>query len=193
MAVFQYGDLEYDIDDAKVARRNGDGTYGTLIDVTSINMARITFNAKTQDGRGDGGITAVASANESGSITIRNLGIPDGLLSTFYGMSSDEYGSGDSAYKILDMVAGYPFPYFGMVLRSFDNENAGSGALIEIPKIKIMSNFDWNLSYNEFVQPEMTGRVLPDGSLGSFVTGFQRFVRVYKFRTLPQITRIPVF
>lgn len=191
--VFTYGDALYDIDDAKVAAWNGDGTYGTLIDVPGISSARIEFVPKTQDGYGDGGLILTASAIQQANMTIRNFGIKADMIEALFGASSDEYSPGASAYTIVDMPVGVPLPYFGMVIRSFDNEIANAGALIFVPKIRVVGNFQWELSYNNFVQPELTGRALPDGNLPSNISvNVSRFVRVYKYKILPSISAMPI-
>lgn len=189
-SLFQYGDAQYDIDDCKVAIWNGDGTYGTPVDVPAINMFRISHQLKSQQGRGDGGLKLLAGAIEAANVTIRNFGIVAATLPIFFGASSDEYNPGADAYTVNDFAAGKVLPYFGAAIRSFDTEStAGGGALIFVPKIKVMSNFDWSYSYNEFIQPELTGFAVPDDNLPSNVAvSFGRYVRIKRYkRNLPQI------
>lgn len=199
MGIFSYGDVEYDIEDCKIARWNGDGTYGSLIDVPAIDMARIEFTMKQALGRGDGGLKLVASAIEAANITMRNFGIVATSLPVLFGASNDEYNPGADAYTINDMVAGQVLPYFGMAIRSFDNESVPGvghqpgGALIFVPKIKVTANFQWNFAYNTFIQPELTGFGLVDDNLPSNVgVSFGRFVRVKRYkRDLPLLSAFP--
>lgn len=198
MGIFGYGDVEYDIDDCKVARWNGDGTYGPLVDVPAIDMARIEFTLKQALGRGDGGLQLVAAGIEAANVTIRNFGIVAATLPILFGASNDEYNPGADAYTINDMVAGQVLPYFGMTIRSFDNESTPAaghqpgGAIIFLPKIKVTANFQWNFAYNTFIQPELTGFSLPDSNLPSNVNvSFSRFCRVKRYkRDLPQLSTI---
>ena len=38
--IFSFGGPQYDVDDVKIAVNNGDGTFGTLIDVPSVEKPR---------------------------------------------------------------------------------------------------------------------------------------------------------
>lgn len=193
-SVFNYGDVAYDIQDMKIAAWNGDGTYGTLIDVPAINRFNLEFVMKSQTGNGDSGRVLTAAAIEAANVSMRNFGIPALAVPILFGGSTNEYGTGSDLYSIQDLAAGQELPYFGALIRSIDPESAVTpghtkgGTLLFVPKIKVMSNFSWTFEYNTFIQPELTGSAQPDSNLASQVSGFDLFVRrkVYK-RDLPLI------
>lgn len=190
--IFDYGGNLYDIDDLKIARNLGDGTFGDLVDVPSIDMFRIEFVTKNQTGRGDGGITALASAIESCNITIRNLGIKRDQITYMFPADSYETGVEPDREEMTDIESGRPFPYFGAIARIFDGESDDAGALIFVPRIKIMQNITWNVEYNTFVAPEMTAMAVRDPVLLT-TSGRNRFVRAIFYESeLPAITAMPI-
>lgn len=191
--VFGYGEVSYDVDDTRVALWNGDGTYGTPVDLNGINEFRIEFVMKSQDGNGDGGLILTASSIISANITIRNFGIPSSAVPILFGGSNDEYAPGVDAYTILDIPVGAPMPYFGALVRAFDPESATGtgGSIFFVPKIRVVANFQWDISYNNFRQPELTGRALQDGNLQSNVSGRSRFVREKRYkRNMPLLSAV---
>lgn len=190
--IFDYGSVLYDIDDLKIARSNADGTYGTLIDVPSVDMFRIEWVLKAATGRGDGGETAQASAIESAQITMRNLSVKRDNMTAMYPADVYNYGTTPSQNSLMDIESGRPFPYFGAIARIFDGEDDQAGALIFVPRMKIMNNLTWNAEYNTFVTPEVTAKALRHPTLVN-ASGRSRFVRIRFYESgLPQITTMPI-
>lgn len=190
--VFAFGGNLYDINDMKVARNNNDGTYGTLVDVPSVDMCRIELVMKSAQARGDGGISALASSIESANVTMRNVGLSRDHWEALYPVDNYLTGSTPSQIERMFVKAGKANPYFGVIARIFDGESADSGVLLFIPRVKIMQNVQWQVEYNTFVTPEMTGMAVSETSLLD-PAGDPLFVYpVFYESALPQITVMPL-
>lgn len=163
--IFEYGGNAYDIDDLKVAVRNGDGTYGLKIDVPGVSMFRAEFQTKNQRANGDGGIVAIASAFEAANVTMRNVGISTAHWGILFPTLNYESGSTPNRVRRFYQQFNIPLPYFGVLARIFDGESRTAGMIIFIPRIKVMNNVQWSAEYNTFVTPEITGMGLADTTL----------------------------
>lgn len=179
----------YDVDDLKLAVNNGDGTFGTPIDAFGVSMFRIEYVARQADARGDGGIVATASAIETANITMRNVGIKGDQMALIY--PSDVYDY-DANHQMIDIDSGRLYPYFSAAVRVFDGESQDGGAIIFVPRLKIVGNVQWQVEDNQFIAPELTCRAVRDPILQSY-SGRRRFVRVHTYlASLPLITTFPV-
>lgn len=163
--IFEYAGNLYDIDDLKIAVNNNNGTFGTLIDVPAVDMFRMEFQTKNQRANGDGGIAALASAFEAVNVSMRNVGIKREHWAALFPTESYEYNSTPNRVEDFFINFGQPLAYFGAAARIFDGESATSGAIIFVPRIKIMNNVQWQAEYNTFVTPELTGFGIPETNL----------------------------
>lgn len=188
--IFEFGGNSYDIDDVRVFINHNNGTFGTKIDVPSINMFRIEFVMKNQRAQGDGGITALASAVESINVTMRNVGISRDHWAVMFPSSSYEYGTTPNREEDLFIEAGAPNPYFGALARIFDGESQSAGAIIFIPRIKVMNNVQWQAEYNTFVAPEITGMAVPETTLVNPSGRFRLFHAKFYESNLPLLANM---
>jgi len=185
MAIFDYGGNLYDIDDLRVFANNGNGTFGTKFDLVAINMFRMEFQSKNQRANGDGGIAALASAWEAVNVTMRNVSVKRDVWALFGAGSNYEYGVTPNRVTDQFIEFGQPLGYFGVLARIFDGESATSGAVIFIPKIKIMGNVQWQAEYNTFVTPEITAFGIPDTNLVNPSGRYRAFHAKYYESNLP--------
>lgn len=163
--IFDFGGNLYDIDDLNIFVNNNDGTFGPKVNVPAIDMFRMEFQTKNQRANGDGGIAALASAIEAVNVSMRNVGIQRDHWGILFNSSDYEYGTAPNRVEDFFIEFGAPLPYFGALARIFDGESATSGAIIFIPRIKIMNNVQWQAEYNTFVTPEISGFGIPETTL----------------------------
>lgn len=190
MPLFDFGGNLYDIDDSKIALNNGDGTFGPKIDVPSINEAQIEWATKNQTGRGDGVITALASAIESANVTITNLSIKRDNMVLMFPADLYSYGTTPNRVDNLLIEAGRPFPYFSLLLRCFDGENPNSGGIFWFPKIKVMQNVRWTVQYNQFIAPQIQAMAVQDTNIIS-PSGRYRFCHIKSYESnLPLLANV---
>lgn len=184
MPLFSFEGPQYDIDDVKIARNNGDGTFGTAVDVPSVDLYVANFRTKSAEGRGDGGITAVASQIEACEVTVRNLSIAMESLEVFLGISIQSSGVSPNRERSMH-ITNNRFPYFGIVGRAFAGES-DAGTMIFFPYVKIMQNFEWRMEYNVFTMPEVRALALRDPVLLG-EDGRRLLSHVKGYETMPEI------
>jgi len=179
----------YDVDDLKLAVNNGDGSFGAVLDAFGVSMFRIEWVARQADARGDGGIVATASQIETANITMRNVGIKGSQMSLIYPADAYDY---DDTHQMIDVDSGRFYPYFAAAVRVFDGERTDAGAIIFVPRMKIVGNVQFQFEDNQFVIPELTCRAVRDPILTSY-SGRKRFVRMHTYTSsLPSISAFPV-
>lgn len=179
----------YDVDDGKICINNGDGTFGALQDVFGISNFTIEYVARQADARGDGGIVATASQIETANITMTNVGIRGSLMELIYPADAYDY---DAEHQMIDIDSGRFYPYFAAAVRVFDGERRDAGAIIEVPRMKVVGNIRFQIQDNQFVIPELTCRAVRDPILQSY-SGRNRFVRIHTWTAnIPAITGFPV-
>lgn len=183
--LFDFGGPQYDVDDVKIAKNNGDGTLGPLIDVPSVDLFTMNFRVKSAEGHGDARITAVVSQIEAAEITMRGLSIDLDVVELFMGGTQGDSGIAPNRSAKMD-VSNFNLPYFALFARSLAGESAG-GTMFFVPYIKITSNFEWHLEYNTLVAPQLQGLALGDPVLVD-ATNRPLLLTIKKYELLPAIS-----
>lgn len=188
-SIFGFGGPQYDVDDVKICVNNGDGTFGALVDVPSVDLFQVGMRMKSAEMRGDARITAVASQVEAVEFQIRMGSFNLDVYEVLFGATSDESGTTPSRYKEIEIGAGLRMPYFAICGRSLAGEGAG-GTLFFVPYVKIMQTVSVRIEYNSFSMPEVNALALGDPTL---VDGSSRplVLKIKEYETLPTIT-IPI-
>lgn len=184
--IFNVGGPQYDVDDVKIARNNGDGTFGTWIDVPSCDLFVATVRLKSAEMRGDARITAIASAAEAAEVQVRMGSFSFDAYEVIFGSTVSESGSGSGEKIEMSIGATQRMPYFGVIARSLAGESDG-GTLIFLPYLKIMQPLGLRVEYNTFSMPEVNALALGDPTL---VDGAGRplLMKVKGYATLPTVT-----
>lgn len=154
MSIFSIAGAQYDVDDVKIAKRLGNGVYGALVDIPSVNMYMGEIQIRSATGRGDGGITALASSIESANVTFRNISFSQAASEIFLGFSSYLSGTSPTRTRSMKMGIGKAMPYFGIVGRSLSSDSDAC-TMMFFPYVKIMQPFSVSFNDNEFVSPEI--------------------------------------
>jgi hypothetical protein len=161
MSIFSIGDAQYDIDDLKIAKRLTNGNYGPLVDVPSVNMFSVEHQMRSAEARGDGRITAVASALESAMVTFRSVSFSQAVFEILMGYSSYLSGTAPNRKQSIKFGVGRAMPWFGIVARSLSSQDT-SCTLVFLPYVKLYEGFTYSLNDNEFASPEIRCRALGD-------------------------------
>lgn len=188
--IFDFGGNLYDVDDLQVAINNNDGTFETGVDVPGVSMFRCEFQMKNQRANGDGGIAALASAVESINVTMRNIGVSREHWAVMFPSSAYEYGTTPNRVEDFFVEAGAANPYFSCLARIFDGESRTAGAIVWIPRIKIMNNVQWQAEYNSFVAPEITGMAVPETNIVNPSGRYRLFQAKFYESNLPLLSAI---
>lgn len=151
--IFDFGGPQSGLADVKVAVNNGDGTFGSMVDVPSVQLLGIELRTESAELNGDDRITATRSRIVGANITLRYGSIHLDVLETMLGNSVvDSYGSYSSRRVY---VTNRKLPNFGICGKANAEEGGGDTHLFA-PRCKVSSNFNLRFEYNTFSIPEMT-------------------------------------
>jgi len=184
--IFGFGGPQYDVDDVKIAVNNGDGTFGPLVDVPSVDLFQVGIRMKSAEMRGDARITAVASQIEAVEFQMRMGSFGLDVYEILFGVSNSESGTTPDRYKEIELGAGTRMPYFAIVGRSLAGETSG-GTMIFVPYVKIMQTVSVRVEYNSFSMPEVTALALGDPVLEDN-SSRPLVLKIKEYETLPAIT-----
>lgn len=154
-----FGDFagpEFGLDDVKIASLAANGTYGTEVDIPSVQLYEVnpqTVNAQLE---GDDKITDTHAIAISAQIRVRFGSIPFEALQILLGENYVESGSESGGNRTQTLTVGnLTFPYFGIVGRSLATQDDGDTTIF-VPKCKIMEGFTFGMQYGQYVIPELT-------------------------------------
>lgn len=161
MALFDIGNPPFGLNDCKVATNDLDGTFGSAVDVPSVQMMAV--NAQTTNGilRGDDSDTSVHAKMKGAEIQVRHGSISIPAMEVMFGMTSDSSGSTPNRYKRLRFVGGQNNPFFAICGKA-DAAEGGGDVHLFLPKCKNMSGFTTRLEDGAFAIPEYTINAVPD-------------------------------
>lgn len=160
--LFHFGGPQYGLEDAKIARNNLDGTFGTNYDVPSVQMLSVQIQTTNAQLEGDDQITAATSKPISAQVSFRFGSISAFVLSLIVGQAvQSSQSTGIDTYMFFDIEAGAPIPYWGIIGRADAVEGSGDTHFF-VPKVKMMEGFTAKLEYNTFSIPEITCQALGD-------------------------------
>lgn len=158
--LFDFGALSYGLRDAKIAVNNLDGTFGTAVDVPSVQLLVANLQTVNAELTGDDRITATAARIISAQITIRFGSVDLDILEIMTGASIDNSGTTPNRRRQLD-ISNRRLPYFGIAGKADAEEGSGDNHVF-VPKLKLMEGFEIRLEYNTFSTPEITCRAVGD-------------------------------
>lgn len=168
MSIFgDYGAPQFGLTDCKVATYNATNSYGTAVDVPSIQMMGVWGRIVSAILEGDDRETAVASRAVGGRADLRWGGITVEALEVLLGSTATSSVGTPNEVKTLRITGGQKLPYFGIVGKALAEE--GGAFWVFVPKAKITQNeFQLaSLQYGQFAIPEMQCNLSDDASYGA--------------------------
>jgi hypothetical protein len=163
---FSVGQPSFGLADVKIATWNSAGSYGSAVDVFSVQMMGVNMQTVSAELNGDDQITAIASRAISGSVQLRFGGLSIEALEVLLGITATSSISSPNNIKNFRINGGQDTPYFGLVGRAVSEGDAGD-TLIFIPKARIMNEIQLaQLEYGAFVIPQVEARCISDTSYG---------------------------
>lgn len=166
MAFSTFGDAIYGLADGKVATRTAPGTYGTLVDVMSIQVATSTLRIQSGELTGDDRINAVASRAIAGQLQIRFGGALLEVLEVITGVASASSLSSPNRVRRLRIPGGQRMPAFGFIGQGLAEEGLGD-QLVFVPNAKVTSDIQLTMNeYGNFQVIEFTAMAVADDTLG---------------------------
>lgn len=159
---FTQGAPSFGLNDCKIATWTAAGSYGTLVDVMSVQMMGVTMQQVNAQLTGDDRITATAARAIGGTVQVRFGGINIEALEILTGKT----GTTISSVEQLMIVGGDRMPYVGLIGKALVEEGSGD-IWVYVPKAKIMSDFTIAMmEYGAFAIPEVTLQLVDDEDYG---------------------------
>lgn len=158
---FDIGGPQFGLRDAKIGVHNGDGTYGTLVDVYSVQLYSVQSQTTNAELTGDDSITAVHAIARSAQIQLRFGSVQLGVLEVLTGKTLQSSGATPNIRREM-LFDNHNFPYFGLVGKANAAEGASSETHLAVCKVKVMEGFQVSFEYGAFSIPEITAMAVPD-------------------------------
>lgn len=153
------GGPQYDIVEMVIFRNNRDGTFGSPIQVPSINLVTVRYNYKTRQTTGNGRVTYVYSQIESLTVTFRNFSINQQIAGLI--MNADSYLYGATPNRHRRMTSGNNRQkYFGIAAKCLAGDEGDTHFMV--PYMMVDQAFEWSFQYNDFVQPQIQATAVGD-------------------------------
>lgn len=166
MAFDSYGAPQFGLNDVKIATWNATNSYGSAVDVYSVQLMSAILQIVSATLTGDDTITATASRAVGGEVRIRFGSVQIPALEVLLGNTATSSVASPNAVKQLKLVGGDNMPYFGIVGKAIAEEGVGD-FLIFFPKVRIMSDVTLStLEYGTFAIPELTCQAVDDATYG---------------------------
>lgn len=158
---FDQGAPQFGLADCKIAVWNSAGSYGTLVDIMSIQLLGVTLQQVSAQLTGDDRITATAARAIGGTVQMRFGGINLDSLAVLLGKAIGTI----SSVEQIGIQGGHRFPYVGIIGKALAEEGGGD-FWVYAPKAKLMSDFQLSMEYGTFAIPEVTVQLVADDSYG---------------------------
>lgn len=166
MAFSAFGDPIFGLSDGAVATRTGAGTYGSLVDVMSIQVASSTLRIQSGELTGDDRITAVAARALAGQLQIRFGGALLEVLEVITGVASASSLTSPNRVRRLRIPGGQRMPAFGFVGQGLAEEGLGD-QLVFVPNCKVTSDIQITMNeFGNFQVVEFTAMAVADSVYG---------------------------
>lgn len=169
MSFAPFGDPVLGLADAKIGQwinTAGVTSYGTLVDLMSVQMMTSSITVTTAELTGDDRITATASRQVSGTIAVRFAGQLLEALAVITGQASVLSGTTPAQIEHLRIAGGVRMPYFGIIGQALAEEGSGD-MLVFAPKCKVTSDITLtNMEYNTWQVAEFTVQAVDDQDWG---------------------------
>lgn len=161
-----YGAPQFGLNDVKIATWNSAGSYGTAVDVPSVQLMGAMLKIVSAELEGDDQITASAARAVGGESRLRFGSVSIAALEVLLGNTSTPSGSTPNAQDELRVVGGDNMPYFGICGKALAEEGAGD-LHVFLPKVRIMQDVELaTLQYGQFAIPELTVAAVSDAEYG---------------------------
>lgn len=163
MGFDSFGAPQFGLSDVKVAAYTATNSYGTAVDIPSVQMMGGIVQVVSAQLEGDDEITDSHAQAIGGQVQIRFGSVSIAALEVLLGI--DSVLSADT-YDWLQVDGGDNMPYFGICGKVAATQ--GDGDLhIFLPKVKIMEDVTLSSAeYGQYIIPETTAQAIPDATYG---------------------------
>ncbi len=166
MSFDEYGAPQFGLADCKIAVWNSTDSYGSAVDVMSVQLMGAVLNIISAELEGDDEITAMAARAISADVQLRFGAVSLAVLEVLLGNTATSSISTPNEVKQLKVSGGDNMPYFGIVGKAIAEEGVGDFKVF-LPKVRIMSDVTLaSMEYGSFVIPDLTSKAVNDATYG---------------------------
>ncbi len=160
MAGFDTGQPTFSVQAVYVAKNNGGGAFGPLVQIYSAKTIAFDLKTISDQSQGDSKITATAAQLIAADFTLDVAGISFPALQVLTALTSAS--SADGTHFTMN---NFRFNYFGLIAQAWAAENAGD-TLYFLPRCKMMTGWTWRLEFGKIVTPQFKATAIQDPTLG---------------------------
>lgn len=151
--------FKFGLNDAKIAVWNAAESYGTAVDVESVQMAGVDIETESGTLEGDDIITDVHAKIQNIRFRVR-FGFKDlDVVAVLTGITVTD---SDPNAQVLP-IARDNMTYFAMCARA-DATSGGGDTQIWLPKLKLLDGFNFSMEKGQYMTPEMAGIGVYEGT-----------------------------
>lgn len=166
MAFDSYGAPQFGLNDVKIAAWNSTDSYGSAVDVMSVQLMGAVLQMISAQLEGDDSITATAARSIGGEVRLRFGSVNLSALEVLLGNTATSSVASPNEVMGLKVSGGDNMPYFGIVGRAIAEEGVGDFQVF-LPKVRITSDITLaTMEYGSFVIPEVTAQAVDDATYG---------------------------
>lgn len=157
MATFRYGEDTFGIADAIAAIYDEENnTFGTVVNIDSIESASLTINMNSAERQGDDIITSSRAKPEAGTLELTYGGNQFDVLTTL--MDTQEYESGVTGSRVRGLAINSK-PTLTFSLAFLCEAEGGEKMVVWVTKCRVIGDIGgFSAAYGEFQSPSMTVR-----------------------------------
>lgn len=149
--------FQFSLQLCKVARANGDGTYGTAVTLPSARTLNLTIKFIKDRAEGNSIYTALAAQIIAVGWSVDGANLDQNVLATVFGETPAVSGTGLTEIDTINF-ANELMPYFGLVAQAWGQH--GDDMCFLIPYTKVMDDTSWKLDFGKFASPSFKGEAI---------------------------------
>lgn len=163
MAFDSYGAPQFGLEDVQIAVWNSTDSYGSAVDIPSVQLFGTEMQTVSAQLEGDDKITDSHAQIIGGAVRLRFGSVSMAALEVLLGLTSTASGSDQDHLKL---SGSDDMPYFGICGKM--SATQGSGDLhVFLPKVKIMENVMLaQAEYGQYIIPEVAAQAVDDTTYG---------------------------
>lgn len=167
MAFDTYGAPSFGLRDCKVATYTATNSYGTAVDVPSVQLLGITLKMVNAELTGDDTVTAIAARAIRAEGRVRFGSVSIAVLEVLFGLTATSSVASPNRVKNFKIPGGTRMPYFGIAGVAVAEEGVPGDLTVFIPKCKISGDVNLvQLEYGNFAIPELPFMAVDDATFG---------------------------
>ena len=155
--------FKFSLQQAWVAKANGDGTYGTAIKFPSAKTISLDIKYISDKAQGNSTITGLAAQIIEVMWQLDGVNLDQDVIAVLTGITSSDSNSGSNQVDT-QTYQNNLMQYVGLVAQAW-GEN-GDDTCILLPYTKVMDGFTYKMEFGKYITPTFKGDGILEPNLG---------------------------